>query len=173
MSHAISQALLPEFDHEMATTRRVLERVPEDRPDFRPHPKSFTLARLAGHVSEIPWWAEVTLAGTEFDVNPVDGPAQTAVTMTSRAQMLADFDARVQKARALLAATTDAAMMETWSLKAAGNTVLAMPRVAVMRSFVMNHLIHHRAQLAVYLRMNDVPVPSIYGPSADEGQMGA
>jgi uncharacterized damage-inducible protein DinB len=92
--------------------------------------------------------------------------------MTSRAAMLAEFDAKVQTARALLAGTTDATMMETWSLKAGGQTVMAMPRVAVLRSFVMNHLIHHRAQLAVYLRMNDVPVPSIYGPSADEGQMG-
>lgn len=172
MSHAISQSLLPEFDHEMATTRRVLERVPDDRPSFAPHPKSMRLDRLAGHVSEMPWWAEVTLAGSEFDVNPPGGPQQPAVTMTSRAGMLADFDARVQRARALLAGTSDAAMLETWSLKAGGQTVLAMPRVAVMRSFVMNHLVHHRAQLAVYLRMNDVPVPSIYGPSADEGQMG-
>ena len=166
-------SLLPEFDHEMATTRRVLERVPEDRGGFKPHPKSMSLERLAGHVSEIPWWAEVTLEGSEFDVNPPGGAPQPAVTMTSRAAMLADFDAKVRKARTLLAGTPDAAMMETWSLKAGGATVLSMPRVAVLRSFVMNHLIHHRAQLAVYLRMNDVPVPSIYGPSADEGQMGA
>ena len=173
MSHAISQSLLPEFDHEMAVTRRVLERVPEDRAAFRPHPKTMALDRLAGHVSEIPWWAEMTLGSDAFDVNPVDGTRQAAVTMSSRAAMLADFDARVQKARAFLAGTTDAAMMETWSLKAGGTTVMVMPRVAVMRSFVMNHLIHHRAQLAVYLRMNDVPVPSIYGPSADEGQTAA
>jgi uncharacterized damage-inducible protein DinB len=173
MSHAISQSLLPEFDHEMATTRRVLERVPEDRASFRPHPRSMTMDRLAGHVSEIPWWAEVTLNGSKFDMNPVGGPAQAAVTMTTRLALLAAFDAKVQTARALLVGTTDAAMMETWSLKSGGQTVLAMPRVAVLRSFVMNHLVHHRAQLAVYLRMNDVPVPSIYGPSADEGQMGA
>lgn len=173
MSHAISQSLLPEFDHEMATTRRVLERVPEDRLAFRPHPKSMTMERLAGHVSEIPWWAEVTLNGPEFDVAPVDGPKQSAATMTTRAELLAAFDAKVEKARGLLAGTTDAAMMEPWSLKAGGKVVLSMPRVAVLRSFVMNHLIHHRAQLAVYLRMNDVPVPSIYGPSADEGQLGA
>lgn len=172
MSHAISQSLLPEFDHEMATTRRVLERVPEDRLAFRPHPKSMAMDRLAGHVSEIPWWALVTLSGAEFDANPVNGPKQTAATMVTRAETLAAFDAKVQEARALLAGTTDAAMMETWSLKNAGKTVIAMPRLAVLRSFVMNHLIHHRAQLAVYLRMNDVPVPSIYGPSADEGQLG-
>ncbi len=170
MPHTISQSLLPEFDHEMATTRRVLERVPEDRGAFRPHPKSMTLARLAGHGAEVPWWAVETLRGSEFDVAPLDGPKAEAVTMTTRAAMLAAFDERVQEARGLLAATTDAAMMETWSLKAGGRTVMAMPRVAVMRSFVMNHLIHHRAQLAVYLRMNDVPVPAIYGPSADEGQ---
>ena len=91
--------------------------------------------------------------------------------MTTRAALLAGFDEQVRQARALLAATSDASMMETWTLKSGGQTILAMPRVAVLRSFVMNHLIHHRAQLAVYLRMNDVPVPSMYGPSADEGQL--
>ena len=91
--------------------------------------------------------------------------------MASRAALLATFDEQVRQARALLAATSDASMMETWTLKSADRVIMAMPRVAVMRSFVMNHLIHHRAQLAVYLRMNDVPVPSIYGPSADEGAM--
>ena len=171
MSSAISQSLLPEFDHEMATARRVLERVPEDRAEFRPHPKSMTLARLAGHVSEIPLWAVMTLREHELDVNPPGGAPMTAATMTTRATLLASFDALVAQARALLADTGDAAMMETWTLKSGGQAILAMPRVAVLRSFVMNHLIHHRAQLAVYLRMNDVPVPSIYGPSADEGSM--
>lgn len=172
MSHIISQSLLPEFDHEMATTRRVLERVPEDRPDFRPHPKSMPLARLAGHVAEIPWWAEMSLGQPEFDMQPPGAPKPEAATMTSRAAMLATFDQKVQVARTLLASTSDAAMQELWSLKHGGQTVMAMPRIAVVRSFVLNHLIHHRAQLAVYLRLNDVPVPSIYGPSADEGQMG-
>lgn len=171
MSATISQALLPEFDHEVATTRRVLERVPEDRLAFKPHPKSMAMDRLAGHVSEIPFWAVMTLSQSELDVNPPGGAPMKAAVMTGRAELLAAFDAQVQQARTLLAGTTDMAMMELWTLKSGGAAVMAMPRVAVFRSFVMNHLVHHRAQLALYLRMNDVPVPSIYGPSADEGQM--
>ncbi len=171
MSQNISSMLLPEFEHEIATTRRVLERLPEDKPEFRPHPKSMTLARLAGHVAEIPLWAVVTLLQPEFDVAPVDGPRMEALVMTDRSSLLMDFDAKVQQARDLLAAASDEYLMQPWSLKSGGQTVMAMPRAAVMRSFVLNHLVHHRAQLALYLRMNDVPVPSIYGPSADEGAM--
>jgi len=171
MSHTISQSLLPEFDHEMATTRRVLERVPEDAAGFTPHPKSMTMARLAGHVAEIPLWAVMTLGRDEFDMAPLDGPTMEALVMSDRASLLADFDAQVLQARGLLQDVTDDRMMQPWSLKSGGQTVMAMPRVAVLRSFVLSHLVHHRAQLAVYLRMNDVPVPSIYGPSADEGAM--
>jgi uncharacterized damage-inducible protein DinB len=171
MSMNISQALLPEFDMEIANTRKTLERVPEDKPDFRPHPKSMTMSRLAGHVAEIPIWATKTLSEDELDTNPAGGAQMQPGVMTSRKELLAKFDAEVKKARAALASTTDEAMMQTWTLKNAGKTVLAFPRVAVMRSFVMNHMVHHRAQLGVYLRMNDVAVPSIYGPSADEGSM--
>lgn len=171
MSLNISRSLLPEFDHEVASTRKTLERVPEGNPDFRPHPKSMTLARLAGHVAEIPMWAVATLEQDELDMNPHGGPKMESYVMKSRADALATFDEHVRKARALLATTTDEAMMRPWTLKSGGQTLMTMPRVAVMRSFVMNHLVHHRAQLGVYLRMNDVPVPSIYGPSADEGAM--
>jgi uncharacterized damage-inducible protein DinB len=171
MSMNISQSLLPEFDMETANTRKTLERVPEGKPDFRPHVKSMTLARLAGHVAEIPMWAVMTLQQDELDMNPAGGAPFAPYVMKSRSEMLAKFDDDTKKARAVLAATTDDAMMETWTLKNAGQTVMAMPRIAVMRSFVMNHLVHHRAQLGVYLRLNDVPVPSIYGPSADEGKM--
>ena len=171
MSMNISQSLLPEFDMEMANTRKTLERVPEDKPDFRPHPKSMTLARLAGHVAEIPVWATMTLTQDEIDTNPAGGTQFKPGVMTSRKELLARFDDEVTKARAALAATSDEVMMKTWTLKNAGTAVLAFPRVAVMRSFVMNHMVHHRAQLGVYLRMNGVPVPSIYGPSADEGSM--
>ena len=171
MSTNISQGLLPEFDMEVASTRKTLERVPEGKPDFRPHPKSMTLARLAGHVAEIPMWAVETLGKSELDMNPPGGGAQQAYVMTTRAGALATFDGHVARARALLASASDETWMQTWTLKSGGKTILAMPRVAVMRSFVMNHMIHHRAQLGVYLRMNDVPLPSIYGPSADEGSM--
>ena len=172
MSQNISQSLLPEFDMEMANARKTLERVPEGKPDFRPHPKSMTLARLAGHLAEIPIWAIHALAHDAFDMNPPDGgPRPEAYVMTSRQALIQKFDTEAAKARALLAAADDAKMMGTWTLKDGGKTVLAMPRVAVVRSFIMNHLIHHRAQLGVYLRMNDIPVLSTYGPSADEGGM--
>jgi uncharacterized damage-inducible protein DinB len=171
MSMTISQSMLPEFDVEMANTRKTLERVPEGNPDFRPHPKSMTMARLAGHVAEIPRWASMTLEQDELDMQPAGGPSYAPFVMTTRAEALAKFDEQSKKAREALAAATDEVMMQTWTLKNAGQVILAMPKVAVMRSFVMNHLVHHRAQLGVYLRMNDVPVPSIYGPSADERGM--
>jgi len=171
MSTNISQSMLPEFDVEVANTRRTLERVPEGNPDFRPHPKSMTMARLAGHVAEIPMWAVMTLSQDELDTRPAGGQTYTAHVMSSREAALAKFDEEAKKARAALAAATDESMMQTWTLKNGGQVVMALPRVAVMRSFVMNHMVHHRAQLGVYLRMNDVAVPSIYGPSADEGGM--
>jgi uncharacterized damage-inducible protein DinB len=171
MSTTISQSMLPEFDVEFANTRKTLERVPENKPDFRPHPKSMPLARLAGHLAEIPMWASMALEHDELDMNPAGAAPQAGYVMSSRDEALARFDELTRKARALLAQTTDDAMMRTWTLKNGGHPVLAMPKVAVLRSFVMNHMVHHRAQLGVYLRMNDVPVPSIYGPSADEGGM--
>jgi uncharacterized damage-inducible protein DinB len=167
----ISQSMLPEFDVEVANTRKTLERVPEDKPDYRPHEKSMPMARLAGHLAEIPMWVVMTLAQDELDLNPPGSAPATPGVMTSRGETLAKFDENVKKARTLLASTNDEIMMKTWTLKNGGQTVVAMPKVAVLRSFVMNHMIHHRAQLGVYLRMNNVPVPSIYGPSADEGGM--
>ena len=143
-----------------------LERVPEGNPDFRPHPKSMTLSRLAGHVAEIPMWAVMTLTKDELDFG--EGQPQDAFVMTSRQEALSRFDGEMTKARAALTATSDADMMKTWTLKNGGRTILAMPKIAVLRGFVMNHMIHHRAQLGVYLRLLDVPVPKVYGPSADE-----
>lgn len=168
MSNMISKALLPEFDHEMANTRKLLERVPESNLDFRPHPKSMTLARLAGHVSEMPSWGVTTFDVDEFDIRPVGAPVTQGNTFSTRAAALKLFDDNLAKARGLLEAATDERMMGTWTLKNQGQVVMAMPRVAVLRSFVMSHMIHHRAQLGVYLRMNGVPVPGMYGPSADE-----
>lgn len=167
MSQNISQSLLAEFDMEMANTRKTLERVPEGRSEFKPHPKSMTLGRLAGHLAEMPMWAQMTLGQDSLDLSG----GGTGAVMTSRHETLALFDEHAQKARTLLASCSDADMMKTWTLKHGERTILAMPRVAVLRGFVMNHMIHHRAQLGVYLRINDVAVPSIYGPSADEGTM--
>ena len=161
---AMVEALLPEFDHEMGTTRKLLERVPDDKFDWRPHPKSFSLGQLAQHVATIPMWGSVTIKQPGIDVGET-GPLPTA---TSRADLLAMFDRNAAETRAALAGVSDAEMMAPWTLKNHGQTIFTQPKAGVWRGFVMSHLIHHRAQLSVYLRMNDVPLPSMYGPSADE-----
>lgn len=165
---AIKDGILSEFDHEIATTRRVLERVPEGKPEFKPHDKSMTLDRLAGHVAEVPGWAKETMLQDSIEVG-AQVPGQAGpLKMTSRRQLLEEFDKRAAAGRAAIAGASDEAFMKPWSLIAGGKTVFTMPKIAVLRGFVMNHMIHHRGQLSVYLRLNNVAVPSIYGPSADE-----
>ena len=165
----ISQMLLPEFDHEMANTRKTLDRVPDDKLDWKPHEKSFSLGGLATHLANIPSWTAHTFDRDELDIAPPGEPPFRLEQATSRAALLEAFDKNVVSARAALEKTSDENWQGMWSLLAGGKTIMTMPRTAVMRGFVMNHLIHHRAQLGVYLRLLDVPVPSIYGPSADEG----
>jgi len=157
-------ALLPEFDHEMTTTRKVLERIPEDRFDWKPHAKSFSLGALATHVATLPTWGAETLSKSEIDIAGGQPPA----ALPSKAELMATFDKNVAATRSALAGKTDAELMAMWTLKRGGKTIFSMPKTAVLRSFVFSHLIHHRGQLSVYLRLLDVPVPSIYGPSADE-----
>ena len=165
----IKDALLPEFDQEMANTRKTLERVPEDKFTWKPHPKSFSMISLATHIANMTGWTVDTMTKEAFDISPPGAPPYKEEPAASRAQLLEKFDNNVKSARAALAAANDEAFLKNWSLQAAGNTLFTMPRIACIRTFVMNHVIHHRAQLGVYLRLNDVPVPSIYGPSADEG----
>jgi uncharacterized damage-inducible protein DinB len=157
-------ALLPEFDHEMTMTRKVLERVPDDKRDWKPHAKSFSLGTLATHLANLPTWGSETLNRSEIDV----GGTQPLTALPSTSEILATFDKNVAAARAALTGKTDAELAATWSLRRSGKTLFTMPKAAVWRSFVVSHLIHHRAQLTVYLRLLDVPVPAIYGPSADE-----
>ncbi len=164
---AMNDALLAEFDHEMTVTRRLLERVPEERFGWKPHQKSMSLVELAQHVATIPMWGAVTLTLSEFDL----GGQPPLPAATTRKELLDGFDQRVKDARAALAGKSAAEMMEPWALKRDGHTIFSMPKVSVWRSFVMSHLVHHRGQLSVYLRLNDVPVPSMYGPSADEGTL--
>lgn len=166
-SHRIAQSLLPEFDLEMANTRKVLERVPDADWGFKPHAKSFSMGELAGHVASIPGWMTSTLTEDGFDVAPGGVPAEFPKPATTK-EALALHDEGVASARAALEAATDGAFLSSWSLLENATPLFTMPRVAVVRSFVMNHLIHHRAQLCVYLRLRDVPVPALYGPSADE-----
>jgi len=169
---SIADSLLPELDQEMASTRRALERVPEDKLAWKPHEKSMTLGRLASHISELPGWAVETASEDSFDVAPPDGQRKyNQSNFATRQEILDAFDAGVKQAREKVAATGDAAMREPWSLKRGGETVFTMPRAAVLRVWLFNHVIHHRGQLTVYLRLTGVPVPSIYGPSADESGM--
>jgi uncharacterized damage-inducible protein DinB len=165
---SISETLLPEFDLEMANTRKTIERVPEDKFNWKAHEKSFSMGVLANHLANIPSWAVVTLQQDSFDVSPTDGSATQPPKADSIAQVLDLFDKSVATAREAIAAASDAQMFQSWALLAGGKELFSMPRVAAIRSFILNHNIHHRAQLGVYLRLNDIPVPSIYGPSADE-----
>lgn len=168
---AIRDEFLLEFDREMASTRKVLERVPELRFDWRPHPKSWTARELATFVSLLPGWGTNTIELDSLDIMPGGKPAERPKPVASSAELLAQFDENVTAARAALAGADDAHLKGMWSLKAAGQTLSTMPRTAVLRYYVLNHLVHHRAQLGVYLRLLDVPVPAIYGPTADEGGM--
>lgn len=161
----LNQALLPEFDHEMATTRRILERVPEDKLGWKPHEKSMTMARLATHVATLAGFTEGIVGMDSFDVKN----APPSPELKSRQEILGAFDKATAAARKVIAGATDEQLMKPWSLQADGKTIFTQPRTGVLRSFMMNHSIHHRGQLSVYLRLNNVPVPSIYGPSADEG----
>jgi len=165
---ALAQALLPEFEHEMATLRRVVERIPTDRMDYRPHPKSFTLHDLANHLVTIPGWTTTTMKETELDFGLPETRAKQPKPSATTEGLLRTLDAAVEGALSALNQASDEDFQVIWTLKNEGQVLMAMPRIAVYRGFVMNHLIHHRAQVAVYLRMLDVPVPSIYGPSADE-----
>jgi uncharacterized damage-inducible protein DinB len=162
----ITDALLPEFDHEMGATRRLLERVPEERFDWLPHARSMTLGRLASHLAEIPGWVNGLLNERSFNMKTGE---HQPVCHASRSLVLSTFDANVAAARANLAAKSDAELMSPWTLQRDGHELFTVPKVGVVRSFLLNHMIHHRGQLSVYLRLNDIPVPPVYGPSADEG----
>jgi uncharacterized damage-inducible protein DinB len=160
-------ALLPEFDHEMTVTRKLLERVPEGQFDWKPHQKSMSLGQLAQHVATIPTWGTVAMSQDTFDM----AGDQRGAQLPTRNDILSLFDRNVSDARAALVGRGDGEMMAPWALKRGAHTLFSMPKASVWRSFVMNHLIHHRAQLGVYLRLHDIPLPSVYGPSADEGSL--
>ena len=164
---SIGKSFLPEFDQEMATTRRVIERVPAEKGEWKPHPKSFAMGHLAQLVSRMPAWATSMMQTTELDIAPVDGPTQTYSFEQTEA-LLAGFDKGAAQARAAIAAASDDDFNETWTLKAAGNDVNSGTRYLMLRTVMLNHLVHHRAQLGVYLRLVDLPGPSMYGPTADD-----
>lgn len=164
------EMLLTEFDRETSVTRQLLERVPEERTSWRPHERSWTLGQLALHLATLPTWLVATVRGTELDIDPATGGPYPRPVFESAASTLRAFDRNVAEARAVLAATADAELGVLWTLKTAGVPVFTMPRGAVLRTFVFNHSVHHRGQLSVYLRLCEVRLPPMYGPTADSEQ---
>lgn len=161
----IAESFLPLFDAEMATTRRVLERTPEDKLTWKPHEKSMSLGRLAGHIAELPGLGLRIVQQEKLVAGAGPNPP---LEVSSRLQALQVLEDNAGKTRAAILGASDADLLKNWSLEAQGRTFLTMPRIAALRGFMLHHLIHHRGQFSVYLRLNNVPVPMIYGPSADE-----
>jgi uncharacterized damage-inducible protein DinB len=159
----ISEMLLPEFDHEMANTRKILDCVPEEKLAWQPHGKSMTLGRLASHVAELPHWAVYTIDQDELVLTPGTKP----FIATTKAELMDAIDKNAAAGHEAIAGASDEHLGKVWTLIYAGNTIFSMPRTAVLRNMVMSHLIHHRGQLGVYLRLNEVAIPGMYGPSAD------
>ena len=164
----LTEWLVPEFDEEMAATRRVLERVPDGKSSWKPHPKSMTLGRLATLVAELPAWAVNAVTRDELDIMPPGAPPAKFEALENAARILELFDRNVAAARAAIARTADAEFKKPWAFKVAGRTVATNPKFTVYRRTVLNHLVHHRGQLTVYLRLNGIPVPAVYGHTADE-----
>ena len=152
----------------MANTRKVLERIPDDRLDWQPHPKSHTIGWNANHVADLPNWMVLTLTKPSLDIAPVGGEPYKGAKLASRQEILDLFDKNVTAARKAVSEAKDEDLSSMWSLLQGGKTIFTMPRSAVVRMVVLNHIIHHRAILCVYLRLNDIPVPGMYGPSGDE-----
>ena len=163
----IAQTLLPEFDHEMQSTRKLLECVPDGKFGFKPHEKSMTLGHLASHVAQIPEYITSTIKLERMDFDGSEKPFEAA----TRQELLEAFDARAAAARQALAGVSDEDLSKIWTLTFKGQQIFSLPRAAVLRSMCLNHLYHHRGQLGVYLRLNNVAFPGMYGPSADEMNM--
>ncbi|HYH82896.1 MAG TPA: DinB family protein [Longimicrobium sp.] len=167
---SLSELLLPEYDAEIEITRRVLERVPDAQAEFKPHPRSFPMAHLAQLVARMPGWLPMILTQTEIDFAPPGGSKFPGYSIETTATLLAEFDRNAASGRAALAAASDEDFDVTWTSKRGGVVIETMTRYRMIRGAMLNHLVHHRAQLGVYLRMVDVPVPEMYGPTADEGK---
>jgi uncharacterized damage-inducible protein DinB len=160
---SFGKSLLPEFDQEMATTRKLLERVPSDKGEWKPHPKSFSLGHLSQLISTMPGWVTQMVTGTVIDL-----AKQAKYSYEKTETLVARFDKNVRESRSALDSAKDSDLKVQWQLKHGENVLWTAPRGEAVRSTI-NHLVHHRGQLTVYLRLVDVPIPSIYGPSADEG----
>jgi uncharacterized damage-inducible protein DinB len=160
-----SDAMVQEFLHESQTTKKLLERLPEDKLSWKPHEKSMPLNRLATHITEIPQWTDIIVNQDSFDMASVD---YTPTILESRQEILDSFQKNLDKFAEVLQGKGDGHLLAGWQLKEGDKVMLDLPRAAAIRGFIISHVIHHRGQLSVYLRENDVPIPAIYGPSADE-----
>jgi uncharacterized damage-inducible protein DinB len=163
-----AEAHLPEFDHEMTSTRKVLGRIPDDKLDWKAHPKSNTIGWNANHIAELPGWSTSIFTQSGYDFAPVGGERYQSPNLKTTREIVELFDRNVVAAREALANLKDESLNDPWTLRGGDRIIFTMPRSAVIRSFLMNHIIHHRAILSVYLRLNDIPVPGLYGPSGDE-----
>jgi len=168
----LTELFLGELESEIPATRRVLERVPEGHDDWKPHDKSMALGYLAQLVATMFGWVDLTVNQDFLDFNPPDGKRYTPPQVRTNTELLAAFDQSVEKARAALKGTTEAHLLTPWQFRSGGQVLSEQPRYQVLRDGVFNHLAHHRGQLTVYLRLNEKPVPSVYGPSADEKPWG-
>ena len=166
----IGESWLPELDQEMAGTRTTLARVPADKFGWKPHPKSGSMLWLARHLADLPSLGALVVTEDGFDATPGSRAAEPPPSDT--AAIVAVFDTNARRMRAAIAGASDEDLRKPWSLRSGGAVLFTRPKAVVLRSFVLNHVVHHRAQLGVYLRLNDVPVPSLYGPSADESPPG-
>lgn len=163
---SIAEAMIGEFTHESVNTRKMLERLPEDKIAWKPHEKSMTLGRLATHLAEIPEWADTIVNHESFDMAAAD---YVPKEFSSKQELLGLFDKNVESFKEILGGQSDEDLFKNWKLMQGDQVAVEMPRVACVRGFILSHTIHHRGQLSVYLRENDVPLPALYGPSADEG----
>lgn len=165
------QSLLAEYDHLAKNARKTVERIPDDKFGWKPHEKSFSMGDLASHLVNIQTWLNVTLDMDEFDMHPTEGEEFIPPKASNKEELLEMFDKNFEEGKKCLSETPDEKLDDNWSLLSGGNVLFTMPKVAVVRNFVLNHMIHHNAQLGMYLRLNDIPVPATFGPSADEDIM--
>jgi len=165
---SLAKGLLAELDQECAMTRKVLDRLPDGKFDWKPHPRSMSLGELGSHLAEVLFWIRAALEHGSFDIWPVGGQPYRPETLATRDAVLRSFDQNLSDGQPFLERATDAALLEPWSLQKKGAKIFEQQRTEVIRSMILNHMVHHRGQLTVYLRMNEVPLPALYGPSADE-----
>lgn len=167
VSPSLNQLALGDLEHEIATTRRVLERVPDEHLSWKPHPKSWSLGALASHLANLLFWQTTMLRHYGFTL--ASAPPSLSAEPASRDEILRTFDRNAAELREALEGADDAALTESWTLRQGNQVILRQPRAAVLRGWGISHIVHHRGQMSVYLRLLNVLVPSIYGPSADEG----